>query len=64
MQGKKIKNLLPRQIRGYVAILLRAIFGLFDGAQHLNGEVMIEPPRVPGDHNLFICSDSESAKKE
>jgi hypothetical protein len=25
---------------------------------------MVEPSRVPGDHNLFICSDSESAKKE
>ena len=25
---------------------------------------MIEPSRVPGDHNLFICSDSESTKKE
>jgi 8-hydroxy-5-deazaflavin:NADPH oxidoreductase len=30
----------------------------------LNTEVMIEPSRVPGDHNLFICSDGESAKKD
>jgi 8-hydroxy-5-deazaflavin:NADPH oxidoreductase len=25
---------------------------------------MIEPSRVPGDHNLFICGNDTAAKKE
>jgi 8-hydroxy-5-deazaflavin:NADPH oxidoreductase len=25
---------------------------------------MIEPSRVPGDHNLFICGNDAAAKKE
>jgi predicted dinucleotide-binding enzyme len=25
---------------------------------------MIEPSRVPGDHNLFICGNDATAKKE
>jgi len=30
----------------------------------VNCEVMIEPSRVPGDHNLFICGNDASAKEE
>jgi 8-hydroxy-5-deazaflavin:NADPH oxidoreductase len=30
----------------------------------VNFDIMIEPLRVPGDHNLFICGDDGAAKKE
>jgi 8-hydroxy-5-deazaflavin:NADPH oxidoreductase len=30
----------------------------------VNCEIMIEPSRVPDDHNLFICGNDTSAKKE
>jgi len=30
----------------------------------VNCEIMIAPSRVPGDHNLFICGNDASAKKE
>ena len=30
----------------------------------VNCEIMIEPTRVPGDHNLFICGNDAAAKKE
>jgi 8-hydroxy-5-deazaflavin:NADPH oxidoreductase len=30
----------------------------------VNCEVMIEPSRVPGDHNLFICGNDEAAKRD
>jgi predicted dinucleotide-binding enzyme len=30
----------------------------------VNCEIMIEPSRVPGDHNLFICGNDNAAKEE
>lgn len=30
----------------------------------VNCEIMIEPSRVPGDHNLFICGNDAAAKKD
>jgi 8-hydroxy-5-deazaflavin:NADPH oxidoreductase len=30
----------------------------------VNCDIMIEPSRVPGDHNLFICGNDATAKKE
>jgi 8-hydroxy-5-deazaflavin:NADPH oxidoreductase len=30
----------------------------------VNCDIMIEPSRVPGDHNLFICGNDAKAKKE
>jgi predicted dinucleotide-binding enzyme len=30
----------------------------------VNCEIMIEPSRVPGDHNLFICGNDAGARKE
>jgi 8-hydroxy-5-deazaflavin:NADPH oxidoreductase len=30
----------------------------------VNCEIMIAPSRVPGDHNLFICGNDATAKKE
>jgi predicted dinucleotide-binding enzyme len=30
----------------------------------VNCEIMIEPSRVPGDHNLFICGNDAASKKE
>lgn len=30
----------------------------------VNCDIMIEPSRVPGDHNLFICGNEANAKKE
>jgi predicted dinucleotide-binding enzyme len=30
----------------------------------VNCEVMIEPSRVPGDHELFICGNDAAAKRE
>src|SRR5262245_18890445 len=30
----------------------------------VNCDIMIEPSRVSGDHNLFICGDEANAKKE
>jgi predicted dinucleotide-binding enzyme len=30
----------------------------------VNCEVMVDPALVPGDHNLFICGDDESAKSD
>src|SRR5262245_29466921 len=30
----------------------------------VNCDVMIEPSRVPGDHNLFICGNDPSAKQQ
>ena len=30
----------------------------------VNCEIMIEPTRVPGDHNLFICGNDAAAKKD
>ena len=30
----------------------------------VNCEIMIEPARVPGDHNLFICGNDADAKKD
>jgi 8-hydroxy-5-deazaflavin:NADPH oxidoreductase len=30
----------------------------------VNCEIMIEPSRVPGDHNLFICGNDAAAKKK
>jgi predicted dinucleotide-binding enzyme len=30
----------------------------------VNCEIMIEPSRVPGDHNLFICGNNAEAKKD
>jgi len=30
----------------------------------VNCDIMIEPSRVPGDHNLFICGNDSAAKKE
>ncbi len=30
----------------------------------VNCEIMVEPSRVPGDHNLFICGNDGHAKKE
>jgi hypothetical protein len=29
----------------------------------VNCEIMVEPSRVPGDHNLFICGNDAAAKK-
>jgi predicted dinucleotide-binding enzyme len=30
----------------------------------VNCDIMIEPSRVPGDHNLFICGNDTAAKQE
>jgi predicted dinucleotide-binding enzyme len=30
----------------------------------VNCEIMIEPSRIPGDHNLFICGTDAAAKKQ
>lgn len=30
----------------------------------VNCDIMIEPSRVPGDHNLFICGNDAAAKKD
>lgn len=30
----------------------------------VNHDVMVEPSKVPGDHDLFICGNDDSAKKE
>jgi predicted dinucleotide-binding enzyme len=30
----------------------------------VNCEIMVEPSRVPGDHNLFICGNDATAKKK
>src|SRR5215831_4259488 len=30
----------------------------------VNCDVMVEPSRVPGDHDLFICGDDAAAKRE
>jgi predicted dinucleotide-binding enzyme len=30
----------------------------------VNCDIMVEPSRVPGDHNLFICGNDANAKKE
>jgi hypothetical protein len=30
----------------------------------VNCDIMVEPSRVPGDHNLFICGNDTNAKKE
>jgi 8-hydroxy-5-deazaflavin:NADPH oxidoreductase len=30
----------------------------------VNCDIMVEPSRVPGDHNLFICGNDATAKKE
>ncbi len=30
----------------------------------VNCDIMIEPSRVPGDHNLFICGNDPPAKKQ
>jgi 8-hydroxy-5-deazaflavin:NADPH oxidoreductase len=30
----------------------------------INARVMVEPGRVPGEHNLFVCGNDESAKAE
>ena len=30
----------------------------------VNCDIMIEPSRVPGDHNLFICGNDPAAKKQ
>jgi predicted dinucleotide-binding enzyme len=30
----------------------------------VNCDVMVDPSRVPGDHNLFICGNDATAKKE
>ena len=30
----------------------------------VNCEIMVEPSRVPGDHNLFICGNDAAAKKQ
>jgi 8-hydroxy-5-deazaflavin:NADPH oxidoreductase len=30
----------------------------------VNCEIMIEPSRVPGDHNLFVCGNDAAAKRE
>jgi 8-hydroxy-5-deazaflavin:NADPH oxidoreductase len=30
----------------------------------VNCDIMIEPSRVPGDHNLFICGNDAAAKKQ
>jgi len=30
----------------------------------VNCDIMVEPSRVPGDHNLFICGNDAKAKKE
>ena len=30
----------------------------------VNCDIMIEPSRVPGDHNLFICGNDTGAKKD
>ena len=30
----------------------------------VNCEIMIEPSRVPGDHNLFVCGNDAAAKKD
>jgi 8-hydroxy-5-deazaflavin:NADPH oxidoreductase len=30
----------------------------------VNCEIMVNPSRVPGDHNLFICGNEANAKKE
>jgi len=28
----------------------------------MNCEVMVDPARVPGDHDVFLCGDDETAK--
>jgi len=28
----------------------------------MNREVMVDPARIPGDHNVFVCGDDEAAK--
>jgi 8-hydroxy-5-deazaflavin:NADPH oxidoreductase len=30
----------------------------------VNCDIMVEPSRVPGDHNLFICGNDAAAKKQ
>jgi predicted dinucleotide-binding enzyme len=30
----------------------------------INCEVMVDPSRVPGDHDVFICGDDDSAKAQ
>jgi predicted dinucleotide-binding enzyme len=30
----------------------------------VNCDIMVEPSRVPGDHNLFICGNDATAKRE
>jgi predicted dinucleotide-binding enzyme len=30
----------------------------------VNCEVMVEPSRVPGDHDIFVCGDDEAAKAQ
>jgi 8-hydroxy-5-deazaflavin:NADPH oxidoreductase len=30
----------------------------------VNCDIMVEPSRVPGDHNLFVCGNDANAKKE
>jgi len=30
----------------------------------VNCDIMVEPSRVPGDHNLFICGNDSAAKKQ
>jgi 8-hydroxy-5-deazaflavin:NADPH oxidoreductase len=34
------------------------------GLNTVNCDIMVEPSRVPGDHNLFICGNDAAAKKE
>jgi predicted dinucleotide-binding enzyme len=29
----------------------------------MNCQVMVEPGRVPGEHNVFLCGDDETAKQ-
>ena len=30
----------------------------------MNCEVMVDPSKVPGEHNVFVCGDDESAKRQ
>jgi predicted dinucleotide-binding enzyme len=30
----------------------------------MNCEVMVDPARVPGDHDVFVCGDDEDAKAQ
>lgn len=30
----------------------------------MNCEVMVDPGRVPGDHDVFVCGDDEGARAE